>query len=122
MTQAAPMEQPAADALAGEPFTDAEEAWFWFVRARTAQQEGARLAGGMSDTPRPCEPLDVMAVVDRLYRRRTLSHEHLRVLARYGQELARPDADVPRQRRAATLWREALDILAPALRAKGIVA
>jgi len=122
MIEAAPVEQPAADALAGVPFSDAEEAWFWFVQARTAQQEGARLAGGLSTTPRPCEPLDIMAVADRLYRRRTLSHEHLAVLARYGRELARPDADVPRQRRAATLWRQALDILAPALRAKGIVA
>jgi len=121
MSHATAVAAPAADALAGQPFADVEEAWFWFVQARTAQQQGARVAAGMSTTPRPCEPLDILAVVDRLYRRRRLTHEHLEVLARHGQALTPPGGPGKRQQRDAALWDEAVAILAPVLRAKGIV-
>lgn len=107
-----------------EPFTDSEQAWFWFVQCRGAQLDGARVAAGMSATPRPCEPLDVLAVVDRLYRQRRLLPEHLRVLADYGRSLLAPDphAASPGELRAAHLWQEAFAALDPVLRDKGIVA
>mgnify|MGYP006427955061 CR=1 FL=1 len=101
------------------PFDDAEQAWFWCIQAREAQIHGARLAKGMGEAPRPCEPLDILTVVDRLYRRRDLDAAHLRVLATYGQQVLRPDH--LRQNRAAKLWDEAFATLTPPLRAKGIV-
>lgn len=113
--------QPTADAAA-DPFPTVAEAWFWCVQARTAQVQGARLAAGMSDRPKPCEPLDILTVVDRLYRRRRLLAEHMQVLAHYGRQLLPPDPDSRRERRAAALWEEALAVLGPPLRDKGIVA
>ncbi len=106
------------------PFDDSEEAWFWFVQCRRAQLDGARVAAGMTDTPRPCEPLDVLAVVNRLYRHRLLLREHLEVLADYGQRLLPPDPHTPspRESQAAKLWQEAFAAIDPAFRAKGIVA
>lgn len=105
-----------------DPFPTVEDAWFWCVQCREAQIQGARLAAGMSDRPKPCEPLDILAVIDRHYRRRRLLPEHLHVLASYGRQLLRPDPDSRRQRRDAALWHEALATLRPALQAKGIVA
>lgn len=104
------------------PFGNAEEAWFWFVQCRSAQLEGARVSAGLATVPRPCEPLDILAVVDRLYRRRRLLREHLSVLAEFGQQLLPPDPGRPGQVRAARLWEEALAELSPALRTKGILA
>ncbi|MBK1699237.1 hypothetical protein [Rhodovibrio salinarum] len=113
--------RPATEQL-GEPFADAETAWFWYVQCRLAQLDGARVGARAGLVARPCEPLDVLAVVDRLYRRRRLLPEHLHVLADYGRRLLPPDPDSRRERRAAHLWGEALGELTPALRAKGIVA
>jgi hypothetical protein len=111
-----------AGAPDGAPFADAEAAWFWYVQCRLAQLDGARVSAGAGAVRRPCEPLDVIAVVDRLYRRRRLLREHLEVLADHGRRLLPPDPDSRRERRAAHLWGEAMAEIAPALRAKGIVA
>ena len=103
------------------PFVNAEEAWFWFVQCFQARREGARIQAGCGDTTRPCDPDDVLAVVNRLYRKRRLLREHLLVLTEYGEKLLPPDAAYPREARAAFLWQEALDRLAHVLRRKGIV-
>lgn len=113
-----PRPTPEFDAV---PFATVEDAWFWCVQSRTAQIQGARVAAGLGECPRPCEPLDILTVLDRLYRRRRLLGEHLRVLADYGRQLLRPDPDARRERRAAALWSEALAELDPVLREKGIV-
>jgi hypothetical protein len=113
--------RPVAE-IDAEPFPTVEAAWFWCVQCREAQIQGARLAAGLSDRPKPCEPLDILAVVDRLHRRRHLLAEHMRVLAAYGRQLLGPDPDSNRERRDAALWAEALRTLEPALQAKGIVA
>jgi len=113
--------RPAPEAAA-DPFPSVADAWFWCVQARTAQIQGARLAAGLGDRPKPCEPLDILAVVDRLYRRRRLLAEHVQVLAQYGRQLLPPDPESRRERRAAALWDEALATLAEPLREKGIVA
>jgi hypothetical protein len=103
------------------PFDSADAAWFWTVQARLAQLDGARVSAGRGLVARPCEPIDVLTAVDRLYRRRRLLPEHLRVLADYGRQHCRPDPDSRRQRRAAHLWQEAMAELTPVLAAKGIV-
>jgi hypothetical protein len=107
-----------ADAV---PFRTVEEAWFWFVQAQDARSSGARFVAGAGTVPRPCEPLDLMRVVDRLYRNRRLLRDHLHVLVHYGRRLAAPDPQRSVEARASALWREALDRIAPVLRGKGIV-
>jgi hypothetical protein len=104
------------------PFDSSESVWFWFVQAQTARQDGARFVAGLSDLPRPCEPLDILRIVDRLYRQRRLMRDHLAVLAFYGRRLLAPDPRRPAEQRAQLIWREALDRLDPVLRGKGIVA
>jgi hypothetical protein len=69
----------------GIPFRSTEEAWFWSLRAQGAGGEGGGRAAGADEVPRPCEPIDLMRVVDRLYRQRRLARDHLLVLAHYGR-------------------------------------
>ena len=104
------------------PFTDAEEAWFWFIDASEARHQGARIVAGLATFPRPCEPVDIMKVVDRLYRQRRLLADHLRVLVHYGQRRQPPDHRRPAELKAVGLWQEALNIIEGILRLKGIVA
>ncbi len=103
------------------PFDSAEEAWFWFMQANEARQAGARIRAGEGLVKRPCEPLDILRSVDRLYRQRRLLRDHLLVLAHYGRRQMAPEAGRPREMRDNGLWREAFLALAPALTAKGIV-
>ncbi|MCE2510385.1 MAG: hypothetical protein J4G10_05345 [Alphaproteobacteria bacterium] len=106
---------------AGLPFATAEEAWFWFVQCFQARRAGARIGAGRGETVRPCDPDDVLAAVNRLYRRRCLRREHLLVLSEYGERLLPPDGNRKGEAAAARLWEEALDRLACVLRSKGIV-
>lgn len=103
------------------PFASAEEAWFWFVQAHEARAAGARVVAGRGTVSRPCEPVDMMRVVDRLYRQRRLVRDHLCILVHYGRRLAAPDPARDREARASDLWREAFACIAPVLRGKGIV-
>lgn len=104
----------------GQPFAGAEEAWFWAVQAQDAKAAGARVAAGRGLIERPCEPQDVLRVVDRLYRTRKLLRDHLHVLVHYGRRQGAPEPDRFREQRAHALWCEAFDLIGPALREKGI--
>ncbi|MFV3127614.1 hypothetical protein [Niveispirillum sp. KHB5.9] len=103
------------------PFDSAEEAWLWFVPAHEAKLTGARVRAGQGLVTRPCEPGDILCMVDRLYRRRRLLRDHLLVLAHYGRRQMAPEPDRRREMRDHALWVEALSALAPVLREKGIV-
>ena len=103
-------------------FDSAEEAWFWFMQCHEARLAGARVRAGVGLVPRPCEPLDVIRVVDRLYRQRRLLSDHIRVLAHYGRRAMAPEPDRSTEQRAAVIWAEAFERIAPALRRKGILA
>jgi hypothetical protein len=63
-----------------QPFTTAEEAWFWTMQALIARREGARIVAGAGLTARPCEPDDVVKCLDRLYRQRRIDLQHARIL------------------------------------------
>ena len=104
------------------PFGSVEEAWFWFIQANEARQSGAKIVAGKGATARPCEPLDVLRVIDRLYRNRRLMLDHVRVLAHYGRRLMAPDPLRSHEAKASLLWCEALGRMEPVLRGKGIVA
>ena len=103
------------------PFASAEEAWFWFIQAQAAKNDGARFSVGLGLVARPCEPIDILKVVDRLYRQRRLIMDHLLVLRHYGRRLMPPDARRVKEVRAHGLWVEALERMTPILERKGIV-
>ncbi len=103
------------------PFETAEEAWFWFVQAQEARNEGARIVSGIGKGVRPCEPVDILKVLDRLYRQRRLLRDHLLVLRHYGRRLLPPDQKRVKEVRAWDLWSEALERIEPLLIRKGIV-
>jgi len=103
------------------PFTSATEAWFWFIQAYTARRDGARIAQGVGTQNRPCEPVDILTAVERLYRSRRIMMDHIRVLRHYGVRQIAPDPRYNREMRARTLWDEALVQLEEVLAAKKIV-
>lgn len=104
-----------------QAFESAEEAWFWFIQAQAARNDGARVSVGMGLVARPCEPIDILKVVDRLYRQRRLLMDHLLVLRHYGRRLMPPDARRVKEVKAHGLWIEALERITPILERKGIV-
>jgi hypothetical protein len=103
------------------PFANAEEAWFWFIQAQTARNDGAKFEMGAGLIQRPCEPVDIFKIVDRLHRQRRLMMDHLLVLRHYGRRLMPPDAERVREMRAAGLWREALGRIGAVMERKGII-
>ncbi len=113
---------PAPTQARPEPFETVEDVWFWFMATRQAIQDGAhysRQFGG--GPPRPCEPADILRLLDRLLRTRRIERDHLLVLRHYGRRGLPPDPYAPREGHAARLWAEALHAMAPQLRAKGIL-
>lgn len=103
------------------PFESVTEAWFWFIQAQQARNDGVQLRLGAGLFPRPCEPVDILRVLDRLYRQRRLLRDHLLVLRHYGRRQMPPDPQRVREYRAFCLWEEALERIEPVLVAKGIV-
>jgi hypothetical protein len=104
-----------------EPFSSAEEAWFWFVAAQEARVDGARFSAGLGLIPRPCEPIDILKVLDQLYRNRRLLRDHLLVLRHYGRRRMPPDEKRVKEMRAHTLWSEAMNRMEEPLARKGII-
>jgi hypothetical protein len=113
-----PKHQPDLDTV---PFASAEEAWLWFIQAQEARNEGARFTSGLSLIPRPCEPTDILSVVERLYRNRRLVMDHVLVLRHYGKRQLPPDSRRVKEARAFTLWQESMERIEPVLVRKGIV-
>ena len=107
--------------ITAQPFESAEEAWFWFIKAQDARNDGARFVMGAGLVPRSCEPTDILNILYRLYRNRLLLMDHVLVLRHYGRRQMSPDPRRVREGRAFRLWREALDKLEPALESRGIV-
>lgn len=103
------------------PFETAVEAWFWFIQAQQARNEGARFTAGAGLIPRPCEPSDILKILDRLHRSRRLLMDHFIVLRHYGRRQMPPDPRRTKEVRAHKLWKEALERIEPLLVRKGIV-
>lgn len=111
----------ADDQVSTAPFTNAEQAWFWFIRCQQVRRDGARLKGS-GTTDRPCDPDDIYCAVIRLARSNVLKPSHLRVLGQFGLRGCPPDRRCRDEQQEARLWDEALDRLTTILRRKGIVA
>lgn len=102
-------------------FCHEEELWFWFMGANQARLDGATGTRTKSGPVRPCEPVDVLRILDRLYRARLLTMDHFRILRHYGERQIAPDRWKPREARAAVLWREAMQILREQFLTKGLI-
>lgn len=105
----------------GVPFDCVEEAWFWFIAAQEARNDGAKFVAGLGTMQRPCEPIDILKIMDALYRKRRLLREHFLVLRHYGRRHMPPDPTRVKEKRSHHLWCEALDRMEPILIRKGIV-
>ena len=105
--------------IEGEPFRDAEEAWFWTMRVLMARREGT--VRPRSGIPRPCEPNDILRCLDNLYRSRRIDLIHARVLRIWGERQMVPPSSWQGEHSHAALWREAMEELEWALRFKGII-
>ncbi|MDH5723025.1 MAG: hypothetical protein OEY94_06860 [Alphaproteobacteria bacterium] len=103
------------------PFESTEEAWFWFIMAQQAKCDGARFMSGAGNVPRPCEPVDILNILNRLYRKRRLLRDHLLVMRHYGRRNMPPDSRRVKEAHAARLWDEAMDRLETPFVQKGIV-
>jgi len=103
------------------PFENAEEAWFWFMAANDAKNDGAKFVAGAGLYKRPCEPIDILKVLDRLHRNRRLHRDHLLVLRHYGRRHVAPDPFRAKEKRAHHLWSQALERIEETLVKKGIV-
>jgi len=104
-----------------ELFDSVEDVWFWFITAQQAKNDGARYVSGAGVVCRPCEPVDILKIMDSLYRKRRLLRDHLLVLRHYGRRHLAPDPRRVKEKRAAHLWREAFDRMRPVLEGKGII-
>ncbi|MCB1556898.1 MAG: hypothetical protein KDJ15_06250 [Alphaproteobacteria bacterium] len=103
------------------PFESAEEAWFWFIQAQRARDDGARFTFGAGLLHRPCEPMDILKVAERLHRNRRLVMDHFMVLRHYGRRMMAPDPTRAKEIRAYKLWSEAMERLEEVFVRKGIV-
>ncbi len=103
------------------PFDSVEDAWFWFINAQQARNDGARTVSGVGNVKRPCEPVDILKILDTLYRKRRLVRDHLLVLRHYGRRMMPPEKSRVKEKRAYYIWSEAMDRLEEVMEAKGIV-
>jgi len=87
----------------GIPFNTVEEAWFWFICAMEAREDGATPGKSRGEILRPCEPTDIYRTLERLYRKRRLRNSSAR--EKLQQTLARSDEGIGC--RAATAWHRA---------------
>lgn len=109
------------DGVPVQQFGTTQEAWFWFMQANAAKVIGAKCSPGMGEVTRPCEPEDIMNIINKLYRQRNLLIDHIRILAHYGKKLCAPNSDRYREKKAHTIWREAMSKIEPVFISKGII-
>ena len=98
-----------------QKFTNAEQAWLW------AAKNPSHRSSHKADAVRPCTPMNILIVVDRLHRAGAISIDHLRVLRFYGHRQRAPDEYCSHEQRAATIWQEAMIKLEEALVREGFV-
>lgn len=102
-------------------YDDAEHAVFSMIENQQARAEGARFRGSHVTFQRAGSTLDTLKVIDRLYRQRKLTMDHVLVLRHYGKRKMRPDTRREKEVRAAHLWDEAMDLIGQELQAKGML-
>lgn len=95
-----------------ELFSSAEEAWVWTVNCIEARHSGEKSPG---TSRRPCQPDDIINIVNRLYRNGELSERNIRVLENKSMIGVSTSEFV-------TLFDEAMSVLDRALRRRCFIA
>jgi hypothetical protein len=98
-------------------FRDAEHLWFWFVSSRRIQIGGRAGTGGN----RPCELVDIEALVTRLFLSGRLTREQLDVMQEFGMRRRAPSQHIYAENRAAVLWSSAMRIMQHSFQERGWV-
>lgn len=92
------------------------------MAALTAQQDGAQLRRDRGKQPRPCEPADILKIIERLHQKRALLMDHIRVLIHYGRRAVPPNPRRTLEEKPYLLWQQAMSQLEPVFRGKGLIA
>ena len=103
------------------PFSSAQEVWFWFMDAYSARSDGAQIMAGAGLYERPCDPLDILKIVERLYRDGILQRLHVKALRYFGEQRLLPDTSQRSERTLARFWNEAMMHLSGVFQVKGII-
>lgn len=85
-----------------------------------ARRDGAGAAFGTGGV-RPCEPDDVLKVLDQLYRQHRITLEQAGVMRAWGDKDRHPTPAAGATARDIQLWNEAMRAMDAPLRRKGIV-
>lgn len=104
-----------------EPFSHAEEVWFWFCSSVATQNEGWRSTGDFGGKERCCEANDIYRIVKRMKFLKQISNRHLRVAYRWGMEMVSPYYDKRAKKSEIKLWGEMISALEQNLILKGII-
>lgn len=91
------------------------------MQAHQARKDGANIRANNGNIIRPCDPDDILKILNRLHRHRQLDMNHFRVLRHYGERMLAPDRERNTEFEAYCLWTEAMEILGEVLVSKGIV-
>ncbi len=100
-------------------FLSAEDLWLWFMYCKKVRN-GLQRRGDYSSF-RPCELVDVEALITKLVLSQKISREQIAILISYGERQRVPDDREFRQRRDAKLWNDAMVTLGEWAKIKGWV-
>lgn len=100
-----------------EKFQSGEQLWFWFLYSKSVQSGFVRNAA--HSTRRPCELVDVEALITKLYLAGRVTEEQLFVMKKFGDRRRAPHQHIWAENRAAELWRNAMETIENAARARG---
>ena len=109
---------PTSGAGSAVRFRDAEHLWLWFMSSSKIRTGFSRRgSGGL----RPCELVDVEALVTRLYLVGRISAPQLAVLKKYGDILRAPNRFNVDETSSAQLWQSAIAEIQASARRRGWV-
>lgn len=91
-----------------EPFTSAEEVWFWFCSSLLARGDGFRSRSDYCGKLRACEIVDIYRIIKTMKQNHYLSNRHLRVMSKWGERQISPWYDRHAKRSEIRLWEEAI--------------
>lgn len=97
-------------------FQNAEQLWFWFVYSKSIQNG---FCHNHSSVHRPCELVDVEALITKLYLCGKLSEEQLNVMKKFGDKRRAPHQYIYSENKSAALWNSAMDTLTEYANKKG---
>lgn len=85
------------------PKASIENLVFWFVQNSKGTFSGYSRA-------------DILKVLDKLYRNRSLFRDHLLIIRHYGRKGVSPDCAKEKEKRAFKIWGEAIELISREVR------